>query len=111
MSILGFQELGPECVVPSKDMKGPLSYDNCKKCISNCEHAGKDRPFCYRGKSCKVTVVTNSDRIRAMSDEELADLLIHGCRGSKCEEQPQNEYGSVNCHACRLQWLQQPAEE
>lgn len=29
--------------------------DNCKDCISQCEHAGKDREFvCRNGKSCKV---------------------------------------------------------
>lgn len=54
---------------------------------------------------------TNADRIRSMSDEELAELLVHSCRGSKCEERPQNEYGSVNCHACRLQWLHQAVKE
>lgn len=53
---------------------------------------------------------TNADRIRAMSDEELAKLLLDGCRGSKCEEQPQNEFGSVNCFDCRMKWLKQPAE-
>jgi hypothetical protein len=56
-------------------------------------------------------IVTNADRIRAMSDEELAKLLLDGCQGSKCDEQPQNEYGSVNCFECRMKWLQQPAEE
>lgn len=55
--------------------------------------------------------MTNAQKIRGMSDEELAVLLIGGCRGSKCNEQEQNEYGSVNCYQCRLKWLQQPAEE
>ncbi len=28
--------------------------DNCKNCIAQCEHAGKDREFvCRNGKSCK----------------------------------------------------------
>ena len=53
---------------------------------------------------------TNADRIRAMSDEELAKLLLDGCRGAKCGDQPQNEFGSVNCFNCRMEWLQQPAE-
>ena len=53
---------------------------------------------------------TNADRIRSMTDEELAELLLDGCRGSKCDDQPQNEFGSVNCFQCRLTWLQQPAE-
>ena len=51
---------------------------------------------------------TNADRIRAMSDEELAELLLDGCCGSKCDDQPQNEFGSVNCFQCRIKWLQQP---
>ena len=59
----------------------------------------------------KSKIMTNADRIRAMSDEELAKLLLDGCRGSKCDEQPQNEYGSVNCFDCRMKWLKQPAEE
>lgn len=33
----------------------PLRYDNCNKCVSRCEHAGKDREFVYRGdKLCKI---------------------------------------------------------
>ena len=53
---------------------------------------------------------TNADRIRAMSDEELAKLLLDRCRGAKCDDQQQNEFGSVNCFQCRRTWLQQPAE-
>ena len=55
--------------------------------------------------------MTNADRIRSMTDEELAKLLLDGCRGSKCDDQPQNEWGSMNCFQCRMEWLQQPAEE
>lgn len=55
-----------------------------------------------------VWKMTNADRIRAMTDEELAKLLLDGCRGSKCADQPQNEWGSVNCIQCRMNWLQQP---
>ena len=58
-----------------------------------------------------VSTMTNADQIRAMSDEELAQLLVDGCRGSKCEEQPQNEFGSVNCFDCRMKWLKQPADQ
>ena len=34
-------------------MAAGLKYDNCKNCVSQCEHAGKDREFCYRETSCK----------------------------------------------------------
>ena len=54
---------------------------------------------------------TNADRIRSMSDDELAELLLDGCRGSKCDDQSKNEWGSVNCFQCRVTWLKQPAEE
>ena len=66
-------------------------------------HQHKEEPF--------MPPMTNADRIRAMNDEELAKLLLDGCRGSKCDSQTQNEYGSVNCFECRMTWLQQPAEE
>ena len=55
--------------------------------------------------------LTNAQKIRSMSDEELAKLLLDGCRGSKCDDQPQNEWGNVNCFQCRMNWLQMPAEE
>ena len=55
-------------------------------------------------------VVTNADRIRAMSNEELAKLLLNACVGSKCGEQPINEYGSIDCFACRMNWLGKSAE-
>ena len=47
---------------------------------------------------------TNADRIRAMSDEELADKVVcpHTLNWDNCEN---------DCHSCRLHWLQQPAEE
>ena len=93
-----------------------ITYDNCKDCESRCAHAGKNRSFvCIKGVSCKVKKEkpqTNADRIREMSDEELAELLLNGCTGGTlCEDQPQNEYGSVDCFACRMKWLRQPAEE
>ena len=46
---------------------------------------------------------TNADRIRSMSDEELAKIL-----GNKCLCPPTTE--CVNCFECWLEWLQQPAE-
>ena len=78
--------------------------------------------FCYEadcsGEKCPhyngtggYYVKTNGEQIRAMTDEELAELLLDGCIGSDCNEQPQNEHGSVNCYECRLKWLRQPVEE
>lgn len=62
----------------------------------------------YRGSACDALrgtygidsdpeIITNADRIRAMSDEELAQFIF------ELYEQPlEGEY---------LKWLQQPAEE
>lgn len=55
--------------------------------------------------------LTNAQKIRSMSDEELSKLLLDECRGSKCDDQPQNEWGSMNCFQCRMNWLHQPAED
>lgn len=53
---------------------------------------------------------TNADRIRSMTDEELADLInreISYCAPTSgdCEKT------SNDCKACWLDWLQRPAEE
>lgn len=50
---------------------------------------------------------TNADRIRAMSDEELAKIL-----GDKCICPPIGECAkaSGDCEKCWFEWLKQPAE-
>lgn len=63
------------------------------------------------GFSLEARPQTNADHIRSMTDEELAKLLLDGCRGSKCEDRPENEWGSVNCFQCRMDWLKQPWKE
>ena len=55
--------------------------------------------------------MTKADRIRAMSDEELAKLLSHPC---ECSVDPETdgyrECGNNLCIAYLLKWLKQPAE-
>ena len=93
-----------------------IKYDNCKDCHSRCVHAGKDRKFvCINGVSCKITTgksQTNADRIRAMSDEELAEF-IYRCEMSEIDYAKtfcDLCNGQYECGQCRLDWLQQPAE-
>ena len=87
----------------------------CKLGENGCWNDGK----CRATSNCKNKVITNADRIRAMSDEELARHLhcigwdCHLCtehkrldnepllRGEKCDE---------NCFEHCLEWLKQPAE-
>ena len=52
---------------------------------------------------------TNADRIRAMTDEELAELIDR--ETDSCAPTGDCERMSRDCKACWLEWLQQPAEE
>ena len=59
--------------------------------------------------------MTNADRIRAMTDEELVNFLMRLMGHAQCFAEgifpyhpcPQNH----NCKQCGIDWLQQPAEE
>ena len=75
-------------------MKCKFEHDgDCCNCVSQ-QYMCKCKP-----KICgSIVPITNADRIRAMSDEELAHLLcFEGWQMSEVQE-------------C-LAWLQQPAEE
>ena len=53
--------------------------------------------------------MTNADKIRSMSDEELAGFLsfngdVEYCHAGMCK-------AGETCRICCLKWLQQPAEE
>ena len=52
-----------------------------------------------------LDVLTNADRIRAMTDEELADILK--CVPDYTDCPP----GADDCRKCILDWLRQEAEE
>ena len=53
---------------------------------------------------------TNADRIRSMSDEELAMNMMcpneNGLGEIECDKSD-----NCNCYACILKWLQQEVEE
>ena len=73
---------------------------HCRICHNtSCSNHGKNISFLGDGWKCNyIPVPTNADRIRAMSDEELAKLLC--CTGWRMFEQKE----------C-LEWLQRPAGE
>lgn len=64
------------------------------------------------GQGVKNLVITNADRIRAMSDNELA-VLLEGCI---CPKDPcpdidrATEPDKKRCTKCWLDWLRQEAE-
>ena len=55
--------------------------------------------------------LTNAQKIRAMSDEELAEVLSAPCLGCVVKNCRLHNYGSGGCTIAFLKWLQQPAEE
>lgn len=90
-----------------------ITYDNCKDCESRCAHAGKNRSFvCIKGVSCKVKKEkpqTNADRIREMSDEELATWLGVNLDCMVCPVGISCMEGN-RCDQMLLEWLKRPAD-
>ena len=85
----------------------------------NCPmQVGKVDPATCAAKDCpyRTVPVTNADRIRAMSDEELAEAIFkifcHDEEGSYCppDEMFCKKYG-FSCRDCWLDWLRQEAAE
>ena len=92
----------------------------CRECPDYAKCA-KESNLKIKRKSCKKAkteyVMTNADRIRAMSDEELV-VFLDGFSGRclDCAEDAKNKSCPIykNGHYCRpqdiMEWLQQPAE-
>lgn len=56
--------------------------------------------------------MTNAEKIRALSDKELADILTRCCIGSGCEDCPAEEFcGQYRGYEEWLAWLESEAEE
>lgn len=56
---------------------------------------------------------TNADRIRSMSDEELADIILcpYDTEGNPIEIMLQKLVSPDNCKKCMIEWLQSEEEE
>lgn len=92
-----------------KDLKYYLDLATKEKSHTcNCQHNRnpRDNEPCCRCDSR----MTNADRIRNMSDEELADILFDSCidhiEVSSCERMFEKD----SCKECVLNWLQSEAE-
>ena len=85
------------------------NFDRCNA-IGRVVDLSVDDGVCRDFDECKPQ--TNADRIRAMSDYELAQMLATG-KGTftclKCMEFIDGEC-SMKCDERCLEWLQQPAE-
>lgn len=75
----------------------------------NCKHNSNSRdnePCC----GCDGSR-TNADRIRNMSDEELADVLFDSCLEVMKLEECTNTDNCEVCKRCVLEWLRSEAEQ
>ena len=89
-------------------------FENCSQvCKWNTYEYGCTKPLAETcpliNLNAKPKPMTNADRIRAMSDEELAELIDR--ETDSCAPTGDCEKMSRDCKACWLEWLQQPAEE
>lgn len=81
-------------------------FDVCKKYTTD-----KATSFCV-GRNCLDRKPSNSDRIRSMTDEELANWLGVYCNGKTAQEVGKpcvSDMGS--CEECWLEWLKQESED
>jgi hypothetical protein len=79
--------------------------------MSVAEVNGEDFKTMANKKDCRKKVFTNADRIRAMSDEELADIMsMHTATGACNDWGIPHEKCGGNCRECIIDWLRQPAE-
>lgn len=87
----------------------PLVDVTCKLGAKGCFEDGR----CHALGNCENKIVTNADRIRAMSDEELAEFLAE--EAFRIAKPVFDAFGwgvkkQVVCSQ-KLKWLKQPAEE
>lgn len=61
---------------------------------------------CAENDWCCFVPITNADKIRSMTDEELAEWLEY--RDDNC---PRARCPGGSCHDCWIDWLKSPVEE
>lgn len=82
---------------------------NCKYCKAECGFTGEDRERVCKG----YISMTNADRIRAMTDEELATLFE---KSSDCNIGCPAYYHcqlteTIGCFLTMLEWLREPVQD
>lgn len=88
----------PTCVNLEKPWEDPV----CKECLQQSLPFGKKPPTKYEERK-----KTNADRIRAMTDEELANF-VSLCCGWTCAECPVGKKcNGDECFSTWLDWLKQ----
>lgn len=72
------------------------------------------RHVCAENNWCCFSPITNADRIRAMTDEELAEFMRKGCDDRECPDISfpadtpfAKDANNEQCRKCWLDWLKQ----
>ena len=82
-------------------------FVDCSTCKTDCVRADGNYGYTFCDKYTHPPM-TNADRIRSMTDEELAVFLADAdaehCHVSLCKD-------GETCRICCLRWLQQPYRE
>ena len=88
-----------------------IEFVDCRTCKTDCVRSDGNYGYTFCDKYTHPPM-TNADRIRAMTDEELADCIYQDVLGVACRiKQERNESCSeYMCRDCLLEWLKQPAE-
>ena len=92
-------------------MRDGIIYDCPNAACKTPIHTGKCSKACIEryNKEMGIKPKTNADRIRAMSDEELAELVAKYVYCGLCPLEHRCIPGE--CNKVVMEWLKQPAEE
>ena len=98
------------CCANKKDYDVKFGYYGCNYSGTECKNYSMFEP------KFKSEPNTNADRIRAMSDEELATNFASRCCPVKdefynCGEINKKEFSWEDCKSCWLDWLKSPVED
>ena len=92
-----------------------MEHDGCKGCkYENCSPESKECMGCKQNAVDKYIRITNADRIRSMSDEELSKFIGKFLESmSDCENCPAKTetFLCVDCADEILDWLRKEVEE
>ena len=94
-------------------------FVDCRTCKSDCVRADGNYGYTFCDKYTHPPM-TNADRIRAMSDEEIAEYVCRNSINTLCDIICGGECNAIStlkrsgdwaCKEIVMKWLQQPAEE
>ena len=86
--------------------------ESCDGYVSGCENFATDTNVAYKMKATDkdINVLTNADRIRAMSDAELEKAVGHRSLCYYIQDETNFCNGREVCGDCIREWLKQPAD-